>query len=103
MDVSPIMICRPLWKFLVREPPCRRKYAAQYAWLRERTAKSQADTFEKLVVLLIGRYLHLVVITFQNLLCDGQDGHNKFASCFHTVTVNVILSLNVYHMLLVVE
>ena len=59
---------------------------------RKGTTESQTYAFEKLVILLIRGYLHLVVVAFQYFPCNGQNGCDKLIPCLYAVTVNVVFT-----------
>lgn len=61
--------------------------AALCVWSEERNNQGQTYTFKELVVLLIGSYLHFVVIALQYLPGNGQDWRYKLIPYLHAVSV----------------
>ena len=60
---------------------------------RKTATESQTDTFQELVVLLVGGDVKFVVVPFQNLLGIGKDGCDELLSSFHSMSINVIMSI----------
>ena len=60
---------------------------------RKTATESQTDTFQELVVLLVGGDVEFVVVPFQSLLGIGKDGCDKLLSSFHSMPINVIMSI----------
>ena len=70
---------------------------------KKTATESQTDTFQELVVLLVGSDVKFVVVPFQNLLGIGKDGCDELLSCFHSMPINVIMSIYRDDVLCVVE
>ena len=70
---------------------------------RKTATKSQTDTFQELVVLLVGSDAKFVIVPFQNLLGIGKNGGDKFFSCFHAMAINIIVTIHCNDVLGVVE
>lgn len=51
---------------------------------KKTATESQTDTFQELVVLLVGSDVKFVVVPFQNLLGIGKDWGDEFLSCVDT-------------------
>ena len=60
---------------------------------RKMATESQTDTFQELVVLLVGSDVKFVIVPFQNLLGIGKNGCDKFLSSFHSMSINVVMSI----------
>ena len=70
---------------------------------RKTATESQTDTFQELVVLLVGSDVKFVIVPFQNLLGIGKNGCDEFLSSFHSMSINVIVAIYRDDMLGVVE
>ena len=70
---------------------------------RKTATESQTDTFQELVVLLVGGDMKFVVVPFQNLLGIGKNRGNEFFARLHAMTIDVIISIYRDDMLGVVE
>ena len=70
---------------------------------RKTATESQTDTFQELVVLLVGSDVKFVVVPFQNLLGIGKNGDDEFFARLHAMAVDVIMSIYRDDMLGVVE
>ena len=60
---------------------------------KKTATESQTDTFQELVVLLVGSDVKFVVVPFQNLLGIGKDWGDEFLSCFHSMPINVSMPI----------
>lgn len=56
---------------------------------RKGAVQSQSQSFEELIILLVGSDIELIIVPFQNLFRVGQNGSNVHFARFYAFFVNI--------------